>query len=175
MFKKILVPTDGSGHAEKAVELAADLAHKYAAELIILNVRRQEPLPDELLHMAEVEHLVEPVHARIPQVADTSSEVGAAMANNELRARELSNVQAKLSARIVEQARDLARAKGVENITESAIEGDPARCILDTAREAGVDLIVMGSRGLSDIKGLLVGSVSHKVSQLCDCTCVTVK
>ena len=35
--------------------------------------------------------------------------------------------------------------------------------------------VVVGSRGLSEIRGLLLGSVSHKVCQLAPCTCVTVK
>ena len=38
MFKKILCPTDGSLHAYKALDLAIDLAKKYAAELVILHV-----------------------------------------------------------------------------------------------------------------------------------------
>ena len=38
-----------------------------------------------------------------------------------------------------------------------------------------VDLIVMGTRGLSDIKGLLLGSVSHKLIQLAPCPTLTVK
>jgi len=33
----------------------------------------------------------------------------------------------------------------------------------------------MGTRGLSDLKGLFVGSVSHKVSHLADCSCITVR
>jgi nucleotide-binding universal stress UspA family protein len=36
-------------------------------------------------------------------------------------------------------------------------------------------MIFLGSRGLGDIKGLLMGSVSHKVTQLAECTCVSVK
>ena len=36
MFKKILCPTDGSGHANKALNLAIDLVDKYDAELVIL-------------------------------------------------------------------------------------------------------------------------------------------
>jgi nucleotide-binding universal stress UspA family protein len=54
-------------------------------------------------------------------------------------------------------------------------DGDPAQSILHLAKERGVDTIVMGSRGLSDIKGLFVGSVSHKINHLAECTCITVK
>ncbi len=42
-------------------------------------------------------------------------------------------------------------------------EGHPAQVILDAAKAAGADMIVMGSRGLGGIKGLLLGSVSHAV------------
>jgi len=42
-------------------------------------------------------------------------------------------------------------------------------------KEAHSDMIVMGSRGLSDLAGLLVGSVSHKVTNMAPCTCITVR
>ena len=44
--------------------------------------------------------------------------------------------------------------------------GHVAKDIVETARTKGSDLIVMGSRGLSDVQGLLLGSVTHKVMQL---------
>jgi nucleotide-binding universal stress UspA family protein len=44
--------------------------------------------------------------------------------------------------------------------------GHVARAIVETAQANDIDLIVMGSRGLSDIQGLLLGSVTHKVMQL---------
>ena len=47
--------------------------------------------------------------------------------------------------------------------------------ILAAAEHENADMIVMGSRGMGDLKGLFVGSVSNKVSHLAPCTCVTVK
>lgn len=44
--------------------------------------------------------------------------------------------------------------------------GHVAKDIVETVRTKGADLIVMGSRGLSDVQGLLLGSVTHKVMQL---------
>jgi nucleotide-binding universal stress UspA family protein len=44
--------------------------------------------------------------------------------------------------------------------------GHVAKAIVETAQANDIDLIVMGSRGLSDIEGLLLGSVTHKVMQL---------
>ena len=60
-------------------------------------------------------------------------------------------------------------------ITPLVAEGDPADVILNLAASHKVDMIVLGSRGLSDFKGLLVGSVSHKVGAQADCSCITVK
>ncbi len=43
------------------------------------------------------------------------------------------------------------------------VVGEPAQAILETAETEDVDLIVMGRRGLSRLKGMLLGSVSDKV------------
>ena len=44
--------------------------------------------------------------------------------------------------------------------------GHVAKAIVETATANHIDLIVMGSRGLSDVQGLLLGSVTHKVIQM---------
>lgn len=48
----------------------------------------------------------------------------------------------------------------------SAVFGRAARVILEVASNTGAGLVVMGSRGLSDLAGLVMGSVTHKVLHL---------
>jgi len=80
-----------------------------------------------------------------------------------------------VAERIVSEAEKVARDKGVKNVHCVIEDGDPGKEILRHAEEETANLIVMGSRGLGDLQGLLMGSVSHKVSQLSPCSCLTVK
>ena len=54
------------------------------------------------------------------------------------------------------------RAKGIEAATEIR-RGNPAEEILDAAARHHADLIVMGARGLTGLRGLMVGSVTQRV------------
>ena len=49
------------------------------------------------------------------------------------------------------------------------LEGDPAQAIILAAEDEKCELIVMGTRGLTDLKGMALGSVSHKVLHGADC------
>ncbi len=73
-----------------------------------------------------------------------------------------------------EAAGDAGRQLGRDVVTHLET-GDPADVILRAIGREGADLVVMGSRGLGEIKGLLQGSVSHKIAQLAPCPCLTVK
>lgn len=48
-------------------------------------------------------------------------------------------------------------------------EGRPENVIVEEARKGGYNLIVMGSRGLSDMEGVLLGSVAHRVLAAAHC------
>lgn len=72
------------------------------------------------------------------------------------------------ATRLVADAVQAFRAAGVaaKGEVHDVAAGHVAKNIIETADEEGSDLIVMGSRGLSDVQGLLLGSVTHKVLQL---------
>jgi nucleotide-binding universal stress UspA family protein len=69
---------------------------------------------------------------------------------------------------------DLIEKTGVPYTLEVGM-GDPAAEILATAGRIGADLIVIGSRGLGALKGVVLGSVSQKVAQAAACPVMIVK
>jgi nucleotide-binding universal stress UspA family protein len=74
---------------------------------------------------------------------------------------------------VIDRARDaLGAPSGVQ---EELLEGPPADAILRVAETRHADLIVMGTRGLGDLGGLLLGSVSHKVIHSAACPVLVVR
>ena len=72
-------------------------------------------------------------------------------------------------------AEEDAKRKGVTSVKTDLEDGDPATVIVEVVNKERPDLLVMGSRGLRSVQGLLMGSVSHKVSHAATCTVVIVK
>ena len=68
---------------------------------------------------------------------------------------------------------DRIRAKGV-SVREIVREGYPASVIEEEALEGKADMIVMGCRGLSGFKHLLLGSIAERVVQKSHCPVLTV-
>lgn len=174
MFKRILVPTDGSTHAEKAERLAVDLAQKYDAELLFLSVVEVGKLTPAAHKLARDKGMDLSALIATPQMAVQAPEAAPVVPASE-NTLATSRVQAELTERLVEEAQNQARAAGVAKVGGLTRDGNIAEAILDVADEEDVDLIVMGNRGLGSLKRLLVGSVSTKVSQLATCTCISVK
>jgi nucleotide-binding universal stress UspA family protein len=71
-------------------------------------------------------------------------------------------------------ARDLLAAAGLAH-EHHIVVGDPAETLARMARERGCDLIVIGTRGMSAIGNLLMGSVATKVLQLVDAPVLLVR
>jgi nucleotide-binding universal stress UspA family protein len=177
MFSTILVATDGSDHADKAVAVAGDLAAKYDADMTLLHVLlRRNAAAADLRKMIDVKNLPDGPREEFERFeamgrsSDTMTD-GAVSVSLPFPA----TVLAAVGNALVDKAEGIAREHGAKVIGRVVTEGDPADVILDCAKERKADLIVMGTRGLSDLAGLFVGSVSHKVSHLADCTCITVR
>jgi nucleotide-binding universal stress UspA family protein len=146
MFQKILIAIDGSSYSKKALEFACDLAIQYNAYLTILHV------------------------AYNPAQSHTMV-LGSSAITYQGNQKEL-NEMAEI---IIDAAREIAIKAGCKDVVTRIQKGVPAEQILEFSRENNNDLIVLGSRGLSDVAGFFQGSVSHKVNHLCECTCITVR
>jgi len=176
MIKTILVPTDGSSHATKAVQLAADLAGKYKAKIVLLHVLLRDATPTALKQMtrglglsAKTRRDLDDLEA-IPLEA---ASIGGDFAPIAVPVPD--RILTEVGGLIAEKARKAAAAKGAKKVTVKIVGGGAADSIIAAAKKEKASMIIMGSRGLGNIKGLLLGSVSHKVSALAECTCVTVK
>jgi len=78
------------------------------------------------------------------------------------------NEMEKASLEQLHQAKSKLKSAGINPETVH-LKGDPGYEILNYARETEQQLIIIGSRGLRGVKGMMLGSVSHKVSQLSSC------
>ncbi len=67
--------------------------------------------------------------------------------------------------REVEMAKNKAMQAGLTNVGGETLEGDPASSLLEYAGKNGGDLIITGSRGLSTLKRIVLGSVSSRIVQ----------
>lgn len=150
-MNKILVAIDGSEPSWKALDWAAEAAKLSNGELLILHVIHYEPVPDVLKELARVEH----------------EDVG------EEKAR--FRMSRTLGDHLTHEASSRAKAKGLERVAAMTVEGRAAQQIIAAVETHDVDTVVLGSRGFGAIKGLVLGSVSHKVANVEGCTCVIVK
>jgi len=176
MIKKVLIATDGSSHAHKAVVVGSDIAATYGAEVVLVHVLLRDHLSENLRHMAEVEY-------QAAEGGHTLHDALGAIPNGRFPAANLlprnlktpDDVLRAVADEVLAEAERTAREHGVEKIVKEIEDGKPALRILEVAKDTKADMIVTGARGLSDLGALLVGSVSHKLAHLSPVTCVTVR
>lgn len=173
MTKHILVATDGSDKAREAVTMAANLAKALGTRLTILHVILHGLRAEEASRLAEAEHLVRRVSAvTMPRLERVPSSMGELFLASQ---GDIGQMVSVLGERIAEDAAESARSIGVDSVNTRVEPGDYAETILAVTKEIGADMIVLGSRGLGRLKGMLVGSVSQKIIQHAHCSVLVVR
>jgi nucleotide-binding universal stress UspA family protein len=177
VISRVLIATDGSEHARKAVEFGSDIAAKYGAEVVLVHVLLRKELSENLRHVAEVEHIAaeggQSLSKAIASVPFARFPANIIYSDENVTTPD--QVLRAVGDHVLSQAEQLAREHGVSKIARRIEDGNPVKRILEAVEAEHVDLVVSGTRGLSDLASLLVGSVSHKLSQLSPVTFITVR
>ena len=148
-IKRILLPTDGSECAARAANVAIEVARKFDSELIVLYV----------------------IGVPATAVAKAGLSYG-----HEVALKEYFESAHKEADKIVDEVIRSAKAKDVKAtrlIRDYAVS--VVETILEEATKSNVDLIVLGTRGLTRFKKLLIGSVSSGVVNHAHCSVLIVR
>lgn len=145
MFQSIVVGTDGSETARRAVEQAVALAAAVGARLEIVSA--YEPVSNQRGRLQR------------PEAPPDMTWM--------VNARE--DVESTLRSAV-----EVAEQAGVPSTTY-ARQGDPADAILDVAEERRADLIVVGNKGMTGAKRFLLGSVPNRVSHHAPCSVLIIR
>jgi len=138
-YTTVLAGTDGSESSFRAVDRAADVARDAGAKLLLACAYR-------------------PMSAR--EVQDAQDVLGG----------EAYKVSGSTPTEdVLRDAADRARSSGLTDIETVAVEGDPVDELVRVADQRGVDLVVVGNRGLNSLAGRLLGSVPANISQRASC------
>ena len=140
MYKHILIATDGSELATKALEQGLALAKRDNAQVTLVTVTE----PWSALEMAQE------ARARRPDPISHFEAIAAAAAD-----------------RILDAALQRANALGVNCERVHVKDQHPADGIIDTAKEKACDLIVMASHGRRGVSRFLLGSQAFEVLTRC--------
>ncbi len=142
--KTILVPTDFSADAEKALSTATELAKRFGARIVVL-------------------------HAYHVDIAVVSPMAG----GYALPQGFYEDLRSRATAQVEKLAKEAA-AEGIE-ATGIAIQESDAVAIAAQSESLPADLIVMGTRGLTGLKHVVLGSVAERVVRTAPCPVLTVK
>ncbi len=169
-LRRVLLVTDGSASSQKATGY---LCGRSQAPCLPLP-------PDTELRLA---HVMPPLmHAELfmrswpvapdamPQIPEREMEEA-----NRLQAEEDECAGRELLQETVESLRAASGAEPGRKIATALLRGDAATEIIEYAQNQGIDLIIAGSRGLSQVKSWLLGSVSRKLVHYAGCSVLIVK
>ena len=135
MFKHILIPTDGSNVAAKAIDAGVRLAAEMGAKVTGFHAEQPRPLHLHVKGYSVEKDLIAELDRRSHQFAE----------------------------RCVAQVEDAAKADGVPFEAVVVKSMRPYEAIIRAAQERNCDAIFMASHGHRGLDGLLLGSVTQQV------------
>ena len=144
-IRTILVPTDFSDSSTRALDLGARLARHFGAKLVLLHAYHIE-IPMMSPMMAGGPVLPEGFY---DQIRDSAQE------RVEALAAEVRQPKLEVEALAVSEPASIA--------------------VVDAAERLSADMIVMGTRGNTGVKHVLLGSVAERVLRMAPCPVLTVK
>lgn len=147
MFETLLVATDGSKAAEKAVVWAVDFAKRHDSKLVVLNVT-----PESRVKLQHAE-------PNPPPVGEASPEDAGDLVSTEALAR----------------AEKLAKAAGVRYELDEVYGHNIAATIAKEAMALGADHIIIGSTGVTALATCVLGSVAQNVVHYAHCPVTVVR
>ena len=139
MFRKILVPTDGSELSQQAVAAAVSFAREVGAKIAFLYAK-----PDFAASFYGESALMQ---AAAPELL------------YEITERQAQDILSKATA--------MATAADVSSVTFAETTSKPYEAMIAVAKREHCDLIIMASHGRSGVGGVLLGSETHKVLTHC--------
>lgn len=145
---KILLATDGSESAKAARNFTAQFPFPEKSEIILLTVVEQDKTHREDTNLLEQDH-----QSVLREVEKTARETGEELVRNESVCFPDSGLQLSTVVRT----------------------GHPAEEIVEAAEELQVDVVIIGSHGLTGMKHFLLGSVSEKVLNHAPCSVIIVR
>ncbi|WP_298837837.1 universal stress protein [uncultured Roseobacter sp.] len=147
MFTRIVVGLDGSEQADRALDVACDLADKYGSEIHLVHTPMAETVAFALGAVAGY-HVATTMPS--PEKVREAAEKVLGDAQQKMGGQPLSADQLHIG------------------------DTEPADDLVACARTCGADLIVTGRRGLGSVSGALLGSTSQKISHDATCAHLTV-
>jgi nucleotide-binding universal stress UspA family protein len=133
MYKRILIPTDGTEFCERAIRHGVDLAKRLGASVVGVTI-------------------TQPLHSAVPRSFIPKNLAGI-----------IHNETAKLADEKLTAVRKATDAAGIQAELERVSNDHPWMGIVDTAQGKNCDLIVMASHGRRGLPGVVLGSETHKV------------
>ena len=158
-LNRVLLVIDGSEHSQRAEDYLARFSLPEGVDVRVMHVLPPEPMPDLVGRSWPVgAEMVMPVPS--PEMEEAT--------------KQQSEAEQSQGEVLLAQSEANLDDSGI-NVESVLVRGDAATEIINYIKEKNIDLVVVGSRGLSQVAGWLLGSVSRKLVHYTGCSVLIVK